>query len=145
VTRPSSGPAHQRPTTLRPALREAAHALRIATDPTIQDGGRPHSSQRPDPTGRGDGLPDHAAHRDRPAPETDTQVADEPADETDDEAAAIAELGQLLDALSDTVTCLAGASRSPRRARLRSLESRLTEIGLQATSLSTSPGRAPTP
>jgi len=145
VNPPPGGPAYERPTTLRPALREAAHALRIATDPTTRDGRRAHSSPHADSTGRDDGLPGHAAHRDRPARETDTYAADEPADETDDEAAAIAELGQLLDALSDTVTVLARASRSPRRARLRSLETRLTEIGVQTTSLLTSPDTAPAP
>ena len=53
----------------------------------------------------------------------------------DEEGAALAELGLLLDALSDTVGALAGNSRSPRRAQMRVLETALRETGARATAL----------
>jgi hypothetical protein len=53
----------------------------------------------------------------------------------DEEGAALAELGHLLDALSDTVGALAGNSRAPRRAQMRVLETALRATGARATAL----------
>jgi hypothetical protein len=122
VTR-SGGSAHQLATSLRPALREAANALRIATGPRGQPG-------RP----LWEAVPEAGAHG------QDNAVTDVPADE---EAAAIAELGQLLDALSDTVKALAEASEPPRRGHLRGLGTSLAEAGVRTTDLSWPDGEGP--
>jgi hypothetical protein len=115
VTR-SGESARQLAAGLRPALREAANALRVATGPLGQ-ARRPLWEAVPEVNGHG----------------RDTAVTDVQADE---EASAIAELGQLLDALSDTVTALAEASKPPRRGHLRSLGTRLAQAGVRATELS---------
>ena len=60
----------------------------------------------------------------------------------DEDGAALAELGLLLDALSDAVGALAGTSRSPRRAQMRVLETALRETGARATALCLRPAPA---
>jgi hypothetical protein len=115
VTR-TGGSARQLTTSVRPALREAANALRVATGPQGH-AGRPLWEAVPEVDGHG-----------RDIAATDVPV--------DDEAAAIAELGQLLDALSDTVTVLAEASKPPRRGHLRTLGTRLAQAGVRTTELS---------
>ena len=125
MTSPATGQPARTPTSLRPGLREAANALRIAT---VGHGSAPprvvsHPTRRSEV--------DHAAGTDEEA--RDDQARDDEA--RDDEASAIAELGQLLDVLSDTVADLAAASRSPRRASLRRLEATLADAGTHATDL----------
>ena len=112
----TGGSARQLATSVRPALREAANALRVATGPQGH-AGRPLWEAVPEVDGHG----------------RDIAVMDLQADH---EAAAIAELGQLLDALSDTVTALAEASKPPRRGHLRSLGTRLAQAAVRTTELS---------
>jgi hypothetical protein len=97
-------------------LREAANALQIATGSSWRAARPPR-----------DADPVAGAHG-RNVAATDF--------EADDEAAAIAELGQLLDALSDTVKALANVSQSPRQGHLRSLETGLAAASARTTGLS---------
>ncbi len=125
VTSPTGGRVQRAPGPLRPGLREAAHALRIVTTPQLRDDGSSHESDGAVGLDGLDGL--------------DLAGPCDEAEEADVEAAAVAELGQLLDALSETVSALADASRSPRRMHLRRLEVTLAEASARATGLAWPP------
>jgi hypothetical protein len=107
--------------TLRRGLRQATAAL--ATAPvTHAAAGGPGCDEPavPEPLEQDSGDHDRQNERDRGH---------------DEEGAAIAELGLLLEILSDTVGALAGAARSPRRAQLRVLETALRDTSAGATEL----------
>lgn len=131
---PSPGPGRSGRATnsLRPGLREATNALLIANN-AVEPPARPPLSSHP--SGDGDREPTATDGRAQQGHDRDGLVHED--DEAgDDEGCALAELAQLLDALSETVAALALASRSSRRAHLRSLEGALTDSSARATTLS---------